>query len=80
MRVPSISQGRVNSNTGEVDAAAFIMSSGPPSNQGGEAHGLYFMAEETHAGSFVSTPASLQTSMLSALPVAPHKSCSCFTK
>ena len=82
MRVSSNSQGcwRVNSNTWEADAAAFIMSSGPPSSHGGEAYGLYFMAEETHAGSFVSTPASLQTSALSALPVAPHTSCSCFTE
>ena len=79
----------------EVDVAALIPS-GPPSNQGGEAYGLHFTAEETHAGrlkcppevlrqvqlGFAPTPASLEASVLSALQklVACHKSCSCFIK
>lgn len=55
---------------------------------------VYFTAEETHAGrlkcppevlrqvqlGFAPTPASLEASVLSALPVASLKSCSCFIK
>ena len=55
------------------------MSSGPPRSQGGEAYGLYFMAED--AGSFVSTPASLQPLrfllylwlLIRAVPVSPNE-------
>lgn len=82
MRASRNSQGswRINRNMWEADTAALIPS-GPPSNQGGEAHGLYFTAEETHAGrlkcppevlrqvqlGFAPTPASPEASVLSAL-------------